>query len=184
MRWCHDEPTLDEMLADPLIGVLMHADGVDREQLGADLARVAGERQERGAFRLLIGGQAFPFRPADGTEENRLRRAASFQGMGRQRVVELVDGRAADGIFLGLNGEAEFLRGGVKDIKPDGHDFRSNAVTGEDGDFVGVAHKKGKDQITKFFQINEILKGRGQISHRGLQGAAEAEGEGLDGITE
>jgi hypothetical protein len=47
MRWCHDEQTLDEMLADPLIGVLMRADGVDREQLGADIARVADERQER-----------------------------------------------------------------------------------------------------------------------------------------
>jgi hypothetical protein len=47
MRWCHDEPTLDEMLADPLIGALMRADGVDREQLGFDLARMADERDER-----------------------------------------------------------------------------------------------------------------------------------------
>jgi len=49
MRWCHDELTLDEMLADPLIGVLMRADGVDRAQLGSDLARVADEREERAA---------------------------------------------------------------------------------------------------------------------------------------
>lgn len=49
MRWCHDEQTLDEMLADPLIGVLMRADGVDREQLGSDLARVADARERASA---------------------------------------------------------------------------------------------------------------------------------------
>jgi hypothetical protein len=49
MRWCHDEQTLDEMLADPLIGVLMHADGVDREQLERDFARIFDEREERAA---------------------------------------------------------------------------------------------------------------------------------------
>jgi len=49
MRWCHDEPTLDEILADPLIGVLMRADGVDREQLERDFARIFDEREERAA---------------------------------------------------------------------------------------------------------------------------------------
>ena len=47
MRWCHDEQTLDEMLADPLIGVLMRADGVDRERLERDFARIFDEREER-----------------------------------------------------------------------------------------------------------------------------------------
>ena len=46
MRWCHDEQTLDQMLADPLIGVLMRADGVDREQLERDFARIFDEREE------------------------------------------------------------------------------------------------------------------------------------------
>ena len=45
MRFCHDELTLDEMLNDPLIGAVMRADGVDPEQLGAELARVADERE-------------------------------------------------------------------------------------------------------------------------------------------
>jgi hypothetical protein len=44
MRFCHDELTLDEMLTDPLIEALMRADGVDPEQLGADLARIAEEQ--------------------------------------------------------------------------------------------------------------------------------------------
>jgi hypothetical protein len=46
MRVCHDELTLDEMLNDPLIGAVMRADGVDPEELGAELARVADERDE------------------------------------------------------------------------------------------------------------------------------------------
>jgi len=44
MRFCHDELTLDEMLNDPLIAAVMRADGVDPEQLGADLARMAEDR--------------------------------------------------------------------------------------------------------------------------------------------
>ena len=32
MRWCHDEPTLDDMLSDPLIAAVMRADGVDADE--------------------------------------------------------------------------------------------------------------------------------------------------------
>lgn len=44
MRFCHDELTLDELLADPVIGAVMHADGVDPDELGAELARFAEEQ--------------------------------------------------------------------------------------------------------------------------------------------
>lgn len=47
MRFCHDELTLDDMLNDPLIGAVMRADGVDPEQLGAELARVTEARAAR-----------------------------------------------------------------------------------------------------------------------------------------
>jgi hypothetical protein len=46
MHFCHDELTLDDMLNDPLIGAVMRADGVDPEELGAELARVAEERDD------------------------------------------------------------------------------------------------------------------------------------------
>jgi hypothetical protein len=41
MTWCHDEPTLDEMLGDPLIESLMQADGVDADELRPALDEVA-----------------------------------------------------------------------------------------------------------------------------------------------
>lgn len=46
MRICHDEPTLDELLADPVIGALMRADGVDPDTLGSELARLAEDQRE------------------------------------------------------------------------------------------------------------------------------------------
>ena len=46
MRYCHDELTLDELLSDPLIDAMMRADGVDPEQLGSELARVAEDQRE------------------------------------------------------------------------------------------------------------------------------------------
>ena len=49
MRYCHDELTLDELLADPVIGAVMRADGVDPDALGFELARFAEERVEEAA---------------------------------------------------------------------------------------------------------------------------------------
>ena len=45
MRYCHDELTLDELLADPVIAAVMHADGVDPAELQSDLERFAEERE-------------------------------------------------------------------------------------------------------------------------------------------
>ena len=47
------EPTLNEMLADPLIKIMMRADGVDPEKLGPALQAVA-----RGLARAPVTQQA------------------------------------------------------------------------------------------------------------------------------
>jgi hypothetical protein len=49
MRWCHNEPTLDDMLTDPLIETLMHADGVDGGELRPALDEVAELISARGS---------------------------------------------------------------------------------------------------------------------------------------
>jgi len=45
MRICHDELTLDELLADPVIEAMMRADGVDPDALSSELARIAEETE-------------------------------------------------------------------------------------------------------------------------------------------
>ena len=41
MRWCYDEPSIDDMLTDPLIETLMRADGVDPDELRPALNEMA-----------------------------------------------------------------------------------------------------------------------------------------------
>ena len=49
MRWCHSEPTIAELLSDPIVGALMAADRIAPEALEANLTRIAGtlEPQQR-----------------------------------------------------------------------------------------------------------------------------------------
>ena len=49
MRWCYDEPSLDDMFADPLIATLMRADGVDAGDLRPalnEMAQLVASRSE------------------------------------------------------------------------------------------------------------------------------------------
>jgi hypothetical protein len=49
MRWCYDEPSLDDMFADPLIAAVMRADGVDAGELRPalnDMAELVAARSE------------------------------------------------------------------------------------------------------------------------------------------
>jgi hypothetical protein len=41
MRWCHREPTIEEILSDPIFVALMQADGVDARELEGVLREVA-----------------------------------------------------------------------------------------------------------------------------------------------
>jgi hypothetical protein len=41
MSWSYREPTLEEMLSDPIVGALMKADGVDPTELEATLRQMA-----------------------------------------------------------------------------------------------------------------------------------------------
>ena len=54
MNWCHREPTLEEILSEPIIRAVMEADGVDRQELEAML-RQAGRnsRPMRGGWRWM-----------------------------------------------------------------------------------------------------------------------------------
>ena len=42
MQWCHSEPTIAEMLSDPIIRALMTADRVVPDELETNLREIAG----------------------------------------------------------------------------------------------------------------------------------------------
>jgi hypothetical protein len=52
MTECFSEPTLDEVLSDPLVQDVMASDGVDRAELQALLSEIAGDIRRRRAARL------------------------------------------------------------------------------------------------------------------------------------
>jgi hypothetical protein len=54
MTWCYREPTLTEILSDPIVGSLMKADGVDPRLLEATLRSMAATRTSRGWGRLCV----------------------------------------------------------------------------------------------------------------------------------
>jgi hypothetical protein len=47
MTECFSEPTLDEVLSDPLVQEVMASDGVDRAELQASLVEIAGDIRRR-----------------------------------------------------------------------------------------------------------------------------------------
>jgi hypothetical protein len=51
MTECFSEPTLDEVLADPLVQDVMASDGVDLAVLQASLTEIAGDLRRRRASR-------------------------------------------------------------------------------------------------------------------------------------
>jgi hypothetical protein len=53
MIWHHREPTLEEILSDPIVTALMEADGVDRQELEAMLIEVGRTSTAPQVYRWL-----------------------------------------------------------------------------------------------------------------------------------
>jgi hypothetical protein len=51
MTECFSEPTLDQVLSDPLVQEVMASDGVDRAELQASLSEIAGDIRRRRSVR-------------------------------------------------------------------------------------------------------------------------------------
>ena len=47
MHWFHSEPTIAEMLSDPIVRALMAADRIAPEELEANLTKIAGTFEPR-----------------------------------------------------------------------------------------------------------------------------------------
>ena len=57
---CFSEPTLDEVLSDPLVMDVMASDGVDRGELEAELVALAGEIRRRASKRRSRNDRSLP----------------------------------------------------------------------------------------------------------------------------
>jgi hypothetical protein len=59
MNWSYREPTLDELLSDSLVKLVMKADGVDVDELEGMLRRVAASRSRERAISYFSGHRRF-----------------------------------------------------------------------------------------------------------------------------
>jgi hypothetical protein len=57
---CFSEPTLDEVLSDPLVMDVMASDGVDPGELEAELAAIAGDIRRRASKRRSPNDRSLP----------------------------------------------------------------------------------------------------------------------------
>ena len=92
--------------------------------------------QQGPALWLDVRRQVFPFRATYRTEENGVGSGAGLHGGRRQRVAGGINGGTAYEVFSPGDLKIEFGSDGIEDQDGLGHDFRSDAVAGEDGDAV------------------------------------------------
>ena len=101
---------------------------------------VLAERQKSTALGLLVRGEVFPLGAANRSEQDRIALLADAEGLCGKGLAGPVDRRAADeGGGFGQR-ESEFLLDDPEDLGGLGHDFGSDAVSGEYCDAVGSAH--------------------------------------------
>ena len=77
MTECFWEPSLAEVLADPLVQVVMASDGVDPAELQASLTAIAGNIRRHPPIRLEPVGARENLCPRSRVKGNRLRSTAA-----------------------------------------------------------------------------------------------------------
>lgn len=65
MSWCRCEPTLEEILSDPIVASVMAADAVDVCELDAMLSQIAGELHAAVDDNVVLGAAAAVTPPVD-----------------------------------------------------------------------------------------------------------------------
>ena len=108
-----------------------------RTQVGEE-AEVFAERQQCATLRLDLRWQALPLWPTHGPEQDGIGFFRSGDGFRWKRVTCAIDRCATDEMFGAGNREAELGFHGVQKADGLGHDFRANAVSGEDRDTMSA----------------------------------------------
>ena len=98
------------------------------------------QRQQRTALGLEIRRERLPFRTTDRTEEDRIGRLAGFHRVFGQRMSAIIEGRAADELFLERELDPETLGNFPEHLAGFGHHFGADAVSWQHRDLVGFTH--------------------------------------------
>ena len=156
MRQCHDELTLDELLADPLIGAVMRADGVDpraarRATLRAFADRSA-RRRELSPFRDADRGRTVISRaPRSAARSRRAARACRCLRATRSRAISGKRGGALRQRRRGF-GDALFQLGGLHLIGLGEHDL--------------IAHRRVAERLEHARRRRPSGRGAHRSAHR------------------
>ncbi|MCY1357379.1 hypothetical protein D9M69_438690 [compost metagenome] len=86
---------------------------------------------QQAALRADVALDLVPLRPAHGAQQHGIGLACALQGLVGQGHAVLVDGGAADDVFGQFEAELELVVGQLQDLDRFGHDFRADAVAGE-----------------------------------------------------
>jgi hypothetical protein len=99
--------------------------------------------EESAAFGLLVRREFFPLRTADGAEQDGVAGFTGGDGFSGESLAHGVDGSTANELVVVFKGEAGTGGDGVEDFERLGHDFRADAVSGEDCEFERAGHVRG-----------------------------------------
>ena len=116
-------------------------------EAGAEIgeeAEVLAQGQERAPLGLLVGRQGLPLWSPHRPEEDRLALLADLQRLGRKGLAGTVDRRTADEGRGLLKSESELLLHDPENLGGLGHDFGSDAVSGQHCDAICIAHGIGE----------------------------------------